>query len=83
MAIELKTLGPAHPSVATTYNNLGLAYSTKGEYDKAIDDFTEVIRLEPEAPDGFTLRALAYRQIGDQARADADLAKVETLKAKK
>ncbi len=27
LAIELKTLGPEHPSVATSYGNLGKAFS--------------------------------------------------------
>jgi tetratricopeptide (TPR) repeat protein len=33
--------------LATAYNNRGVAYRLKAEYDKAIEDFNEAIRLRP------------------------------------
>ena len=39
------------PKDATAYNNRGHAHQAKGNYDKAIADFTEAIRLDP----GFAL----------------------------
>lgn len=36
MASDLKTFGPEHPNVATVWNNLGLAWASKGETNKAI-----------------------------------------------
>ena len=36
LASNLATFGEDHPNVATTRNNLGSAWNSKGEYDKAI-----------------------------------------------
>lgn len=33
--ISEKVLGPQHPDVATTLNNLALLYESRGEYEKA------------------------------------------------
>jgi tetratricopeptide (TPR) repeat protein len=30
-----------------TYNGRGIAYYRKGEYDRAIADFTEALRIDP------------------------------------
>ena len=29
-------MGENHPDIATIYNNIGLAYQNKGEYDKSV-----------------------------------------------
>lgn len=36
LTIRLKTLGPEHPNVAASYNNLAELWTNKGEYDKAL-----------------------------------------------
>ena len=36
---DLKTYGEDHPDVAIDRNNLGMAYNSLGQYDKAIDYF--------------------------------------------
>jgi tetratricopeptide (TPR) repeat protein len=46
--------------------------SQQGAHDLAIADFTEAIRLEPDNPQGFVLRAKEYRAIGDDASAAND-----------
>ena len=48
LAIILKKLGFNHPDVATSYNNLGGVYYSKGNYDRAIEYYEKslVIRLE-------------------------------------
>ena len=33
LAVQLATLGPYHPDVATSYNNIGHVYRTQGKYD--------------------------------------------------
>lgn len=33
----MKSLGHDHPSIATRYNNIGLAYNNLKEYNKAIE----------------------------------------------
>ena len=35
------------------YCNRGMAYGNKGDNDKAIVDFTEVIRLNPKGAEGY------------------------------
>jgi tetratricopeptide (TPR) repeat protein len=58
--------------LATAYNNRGVAYRLKAEYDKAIDDFNEAIRLRPNSPITFNNRAVSYRNKGDFDHALAD-----------
>ena len=36
------------PNNASAYNNRGFAYGSKGDYDRAIADYTEAIRLDPK-----------------------------------
>jgi len=43
---DLKTFGPDHPRVATTWNNLGLAWNAKGDYDKAIGYFEKALESD-------------------------------------
>ena len=39
---------PARSEIRLAYNNRGLAYGNKGDYDRAIADFNEAIRLDPK-----------------------------------
>jgi hypothetical protein len=45
------------------------------QYDKAITDFSEAIRLDPQDPTGYGYRSAAYR-----AKARADEEEVRKLK---
>jgi tetratricopeptide (TPR) repeat protein len=58
--------------LAAAYNNRGVAYRLKTEYDKAIDDFDEAIKLRPNYPNAFNNRGVAYRNKGDLEHALAD-----------
>jgi tetratricopeptide (TPR) repeat protein len=58
--------------LATAYNNRGVAHRLKANYDLAIKDFNEAIRLEPKYANAFNNRGVAYRNIGDLDRAVAD-----------
>jgi tetratricopeptide (TPR) repeat protein len=49
-----------------------LAYSHKGDYDRAIADFSEAIRLQPDDAFVFYHRSEAYEKKGDHERAKAD-----------
>merc|ERR1712072_179531 len=46
LAIKLETLGSEHPSVASSYNNLGAVYETQGNYDKAIEFFEKSLAIK-------------------------------------
>jgi tetratricopeptide (TPR) repeat protein len=52
--------------------NQGKAAYERKDFDRAIPDFTETIRLEPNNSEGFYNRGLAYAQKGDFDSAIAD-----------
>jgi tetratricopeptide (TPR) repeat protein len=54
------------------YNNRGLAYRWKREYDRAIADFGEALKLDPKYAAGYNNRGLAYSSKEDFERAIAD-----------
>ena len=64
------------------YNNRGLAYSDKGENDRAIADYTEAIRLDPKYANAYINRGLAYREKGETDRAIADFTEAIRLDPK-
>jgi len=39
--LRRKVFGEQHPNVARDYNNLGLAWDNKGEYDRAIEYYSQ------------------------------------------
>ena len=45
---------------ADFYNNRGLEYLNNGEYDLAIEDFSQAIRMEPDNADAYINRGDAY-----------------------
>jgi Flp pilus assembly protein TadD len=51
----------------------------KGEFDKAIADYTEAIRLEPQSVRAFDGRGWCYKQKGDNGKAVADFAQAKKL----
>ena len=60
------------PEDATAYVERGLAYYKKGEYDEAIADYDEAIRLNPKYAAAYESRGFAYRQKDDWDRARDD-----------
>src|SRR3981189_1294491 len=54
------------------YNMRGSAYYDKGEYDIAIADFNDALRIGPPSGTIFHNRGNAWRSKGDYARAIAD-----------
>ena len=64
------------------YNNRGNAYQAKGDYDRAIADYTEAIRLDPKFADAYYERGAAYSAKGDYDRAIADYTEAIRLNPK-
>jgi len=65
------------PSMGLAFWDRGILYMARGNYDKAIEDFTQAINLNMEA--AFSLRGLAYKEAGDFDKARADFAKALEL----
>ena len=64
---------------ADAHYSRGLAYLKKGEFDRAITDFDEAIRLNPEDGEAYHNRGVAHGKKGELARAEADFAKAKEL----
>jgi len=67
---------------ASAYTNRGNAYDDKGEFDRAIADYTKAIKLNPKDADFYTNRGNAYDDKGEFDRAIADFGKAIKLNPK-
>jgi len=59
--------------LARVYARRGIAYRAKGDLDRAMADYHEVIRLDPKLPNAYLELGLAYLYRGNLARAFADV----------
>jgi tetratricopeptide (TPR) repeat protein len=66
--------------LAKAYNNRGNHYSRKGEYDRAIQDYNQSIKSNPNYPNAFNNRGAAYQKQGDYERAIKDFDEAIKLK---
>ena len=60
------------PKFANAYNNRGMAYYKKNDFNRAIADFSEAIKLNPQNTQQYINRALSYSQKGNFRTAIAD-----------
>ena len=58
---------------AIAHPERGLSYKSKGDFDRAIADFSEAIRFDPKYAEAYYLRGVVYGNKGDLDRAIADL----------
>ncbi len=58
--------------LAAAYNNRGSDYVGLGEYRRAIEDFDEALRLDPDFTLAYNNRGLAYGDLGELRRAIED-----------
>jgi Flp pilus assembly protein TadD len=71
-------------------DDLAWAYSRRGQANillhqsaRAIQDYDEVIRLKPNDADGYIMRSVVEKHLGNSAGAKADLAKACALDPKR
>ena len=60
---------------AEFYYNRGIAYGKKGQYDRAISDFTKAIEIDPRYAEAYNNRGIAYGKKGQYDRAISDYTK--------
>jgi len=73
-AAQTEDAAPASSSLtAQDYFETGMRYVDQGQWDSAIDAFTEAIALAPQNPDYYNMRAVAYLFIGAPESMLADL----------
>lgn len=58
-----------NPNSAVGWNNRGMVYYEKGEFDKALLDFNECIRVQPKHPDAYNNRSIIYYHRKDYPKA--------------
>ena len=63
------------PENASAYNNRGVAYRKKGEYDNAIADYTKAIEIDPKYALAYYNRGIAYSEKGESDKAIEDYKK--------
>jgi len=66
------TIGKVDDYSVMVYNNRGIMYIEKGNYDRAISDFNELIRLNPNEAATYNNRGVAYYKKEVYERAIAD-----------
>ena len=62
----------AQETESSALNKRGTEYAAKGDYDRAIADHTEAIRLQPDDAKAYYNRGVAYKSKGEKAKAIAD-----------
>jgi lipoprotein NlpI len=65
-------LGYTGQFLVTAFNNRGIGYAQKGQYDRAIADYDQAIQLNPNYATAFTNRGRAYTNKGEYDLAISD-----------
>jgi tetratricopeptide (TPR) repeat protein len=71
------------PLGVVIYGWRGFAYLSRNDFDRAIRDLSEAIRLDPRNVFALSSRAIAYHRKGDRDRAIADYRQADTVDAAK
>ena len=80
LILEGRVTGSEFAAVrAAAYVNRGYAYDSKGDHDRAIADYGESIRLDPQNPKAYYNRGIAYDSKGEHNRAITDFGELIRL----
>jgi tetratricopeptide (TPR) repeat protein len=69
------------PRDAKFYNNRGIAFAEKGQYDRAISDFNQAIEINPRYNKAYNNRGIVYRLTGQYNEAISDFNKSIAINA--
>jgi len=61
--------------IATAYTNRGLSYANKEQYDMALRDYAEAIRINPDDPITYNNSGIAHRHVDQYDKAIDDYTK--------
>jgi len=70
--VVIQSAGQTRQVLVAAYHNRSVAYNRKGEYDRAIADLDEAIRLDPKFALAYNNRGVAYKNKGELDRAITD-----------
>ena len=82
-AINNSTRALSYDPTALNYQQRGILYFKSMEYEKAVADLTEAVKLAPKIAWHYEKRALAYEALGKKKEAQADNEKAEDIKTEK
>ena len=82
-AINNSTRALSYDPTALNYQQRGILYFKSMEYEKAVADLTEAVKLAPKITWHYEKRALAYEALGKKKEAQEDNEKAEDLKTEK
>jgi tetratricopeptide (TPR) repeat protein len=68
----IQSTGKTTETLAVAFNNRGMAFRLKGEYERAITDYDQAIKLNPAFANAWNNRGIAYKHMGDVDRAIAN-----------
>lgn len=66
-------------NVAIAYYNRALAYENKDDYARAVADYDEALRLNPNDGDALLYRGIDKQRLGDKAGGEADVAAAKRM----
>jgi len=69
-------------NMASVYNMRGMCYAGKTENEKAIDDFTKALELDPDMAEAYGNRAFVWQAMGDEQKAKDDAAAAKRIDRK-
>ena len=68
-----------NPRLAEAYFNRGVAYHALGQYQRAIQDYDQALRLNSAFADAYLNRGKAYEALGQPQRAWEDFRQAQQL----
>src|SRR5215213_2772375 len=71
-AIEDLSVSLKNDASHQSYAKRGSLYFKTNDYENALKDYTEAIRLKPDYENHYTMRAEVYRKLGKMTEAEAD-----------